>query len=259
MASWVIFGSWTQCGQPHRIWPSRSSARSCGQRLGQQDDVAVGDELVAGQQPGDVRRQLLVGHAEALAVAAFEVDARPQVGVDPLEVPRMDRQPALVLLAGPRDDSEAELVHTCAGHRCRRRVIRLHAASPAAAAPAIAPAIALGFRRAHAAARPVRRRVALPAVPVTFRECSRTAAPASVARSLARVALSLVAGCASGTVAGPPSMVLGGSVVAGLLLVPGSGRWVLIARCPSWVCCPSRVRTCAVGVAGGSSSVGSIS
>ena len=60
-------------------------------RLGQQDDVAVRDQLAAGAKPGDLRRQLLVGHAELLAVAAFEVDAFPQVGIDPLDVQRVDR------------------------------------------------------------------------------------------------------------------------------------------------------------------------
>jgi len=69
-----------------------------GQRFGQQDHIAVGDQLLAGKQPGDVRRQPLVGYTETLAVATFEKDAPAQVGIDALEVPRMDRQPPLMLL-----------------------------------------------------------------------------------------------------------------------------------------------------------------
>ena len=68
------------------------------QRLGQQDDVAVGDQPRAGQQPGDQWRQPLVGHAEAFAVALFEKDVPAQVGIDPLDVQRVDRQPPLILL-----------------------------------------------------------------------------------------------------------------------------------------------------------------
>ena len=58
-------------------------------------------------------RQLLVGHAEGLAVAVLEVDAPAQIGVDPLKVPGVDRQPALALFARSTDDSEAELIHWC--------------------------------------------------------------------------------------------------------------------------------------------------
>jgi hypothetical protein len=79
--------------------------------LGQQDDITVRQELAAGTEPGDVGCQLRVGHAEMLTVAAFEVDASPQAGVDPLDVQRVDREPALVLLPRPRYDSEAELIH----------------------------------------------------------------------------------------------------------------------------------------------------
>jgi hypothetical protein len=38
---------------------------------------------------------LPVWHAELLTVAALEVDAPPQTGLDPLDVQRVDRQPPL--------------------------------------------------------------------------------------------------------------------------------------------------------------------
>ena len=66
---------------------------------------------VTGAKPGDRGRELLVGHAEALTVTALKVDAFPQVSRYPLNVQRMDRKPALVLLPRPRHDSEAELIH----------------------------------------------------------------------------------------------------------------------------------------------------
>ena len=46
-------------------------------RLGEQDDIAVREELLTGAKPGHAIRQLLVGYAEALAVAALEVDTFP--------------------------------------------------------------------------------------------------------------------------------------------------------------------------------------
>jgi hypothetical protein len=54
---------------------------------------------------------VVVGEAEALAVAALEVELVAQDRVDPLEVRRVDRQPALVLLQGRRDDAGAEEIH----------------------------------------------------------------------------------------------------------------------------------------------------
>ena len=81
------------------------------QRLWEQDDIAVRQELLMGAETSDMARQLLVGHAETLTVAVLEVDAPPQPGIDPLDVQRMDRQPPLVLLPRPRHDAEAELIH----------------------------------------------------------------------------------------------------------------------------------------------------
>ena len=80
-------------------------------RLGEQDDIALREELVMGAQAGHIWRQPLVGHAETLAISALEVDASAQVGLDPLDVQRVDRQPALVLLPRSRHDSEAQLIH----------------------------------------------------------------------------------------------------------------------------------------------------
>jgi hypothetical protein len=71
------------------------------QRFEQQDDVAVVDQLFAWEEPGDVWCQLLVRYPEVVAVAAFEVDVRPQVGVDPRDMQGMDRQPPLMFFARP--------------------------------------------------------------------------------------------------------------------------------------------------------------
>ena len=69
-----------------------------GLRFGQQDDIAFREELVAGAKPGHQRGQLVIGHAEPLAVAVLEIDTFAQTGVDPPDVQRMDREPLLVLL-----------------------------------------------------------------------------------------------------------------------------------------------------------------
>jgi hypothetical protein len=69
-----------------------------GLRLGQQDDIAFCEELRTGAKPGHGRGQLLIGHAETLAITALEINAFPQVGINPLDVQRMNREPPLVLL-----------------------------------------------------------------------------------------------------------------------------------------------------------------
>ena len=81
------------------------------QRFGQHDDVAPGDQLRARQEARHEGGQLLVRHAERLAVTALQVDAVSEIGRDPVQVQRVDRQPPLVGLAEPRDDSERELLH----------------------------------------------------------------------------------------------------------------------------------------------------
>jgi hypothetical protein len=92
---------------------------------GLQDDVALLDELLAGPEAGDPALELVVRQAEAVPVAAFEVDALPEVVGNPTEVLGMERKPALVLLARPGHDPEAQLVHAVSfgwGHPALRPV-----------------------------------------------------------------------------------------------------------------------------------------
>jgi hypothetical protein len=49
MASWVISSFCTQCGQPHRICPVAQLGEIRRKRFEQQDDIAVADQLLAGQ------------------------------------------------------------------------------------------------------------------------------------------------------------------------------------------------------------------
>lgn len=59
-------------------------------------------------------RRKLTGSGDtmnAFTAHDLEADAFAQVGVDPLDMQRVDREPALVLLPRPRHDSEAELMH----------------------------------------------------------------------------------------------------------------------------------------------------
>ena len=54
------------------------------QRLGLQNDVALLDELLTSSEACDPALELVVGHAVAIPVATFEVDARPEViGIRP--------------------------------------------------------------------------------------------------------------------------------------------------------------------------------
>src|SRR6266851_7560340 len=91
--------------------PLAQLAEVSRQRLGEQDDIAVRQELLMGAETSDMARQPLVGHAETLTVAVLEVDAPSQPGIDPLDVQRVDREPPLALLPRPRHDAEAELIH----------------------------------------------------------------------------------------------------------------------------------------------------
>src|ERR1700722_8208989 len=82
-----------------------------GLRLGEQDDIAVLEKLGTRAEPGDALRELLVRDYEGLSVTGLEVDVFPQVSGDPLEVQRMNREPALALFPRPAYDTEAELIH----------------------------------------------------------------------------------------------------------------------------------------------------
>ncbi len=70
-----------------------------GLDFGQQNDVAVGDELVSGADSTDEFGQCVVRGAKVRAVAMLEEDPRPHPTVDPAEMCRVNRQSALVRLA----------------------------------------------------------------------------------------------------------------------------------------------------------------
>ena len=108
MASWVIARSCTQCGQPQSTCPSRSSSRSAASGFGSATTSPSAMISSRERDRADQRSELVVGDAEALAVAVLEHDVRPQVGVDALEVRRMQRQPPLVGLARRGEHAESE-------------------------------------------------------------------------------------------------------------------------------------------------------
>jgi hypothetical protein len=72
----------------------------------QEDDVALGDQLLAGGDPADEVGQLVVGGAEVRSVAVLEKDALADLSVYPAEVRRVKRQPALVRLARAGQDTK---------------------------------------------------------------------------------------------------------------------------------------------------------
>lgn len=80
-------------------------------RFGQQRDVALGDEPLAGAQAYHEWSQRVVGDAEAFAVALFEEDPLSYVRGDPVEVAGVQREAELVLLAGGGEYSEAHQAH----------------------------------------------------------------------------------------------------------------------------------------------------
>ena len=88
------------------------------QRLGKQDDVRVREQLLVRTEPADQRPELLVRHAEVLAVSGLEEHPVPQLRLDAVEVTGVDRQPPLVGLARPRDDPDAQLLHARPLGRC---------------------------------------------------------------------------------------------------------------------------------------------
>lgn len=71
---------------------------------------AFRDDLVAGAQAANLRREPLVGD-EALPVAALEEDPPSQVGIGRFQVPGVNRRPTLVRLGrGPEDGQVALLL-----------------------------------------------------------------------------------------------------------------------------------------------------
>ena len=81
-----------------------------GLDLGQQDDVAVGDELFPGADSTDEFGQCVVRGAEIRAVAVLEEDPRPDPAIDPAEMRRVNRQSALVRLARASQDPQRKRV-----------------------------------------------------------------------------------------------------------------------------------------------------
>ena len=67
-----------------------------GLRLGQQDDVGVGDEFFARTHASDEGSRWLSAKPNPLAVTRFEDDRLPQLRIDALEVSGVDRQPLFV-------------------------------------------------------------------------------------------------------------------------------------------------------------------
>ncbi len=75
-------------------------------RFRQQDHVRFRDHLLAGSDRPDVGTQLIIREAEPKSVPVFEHDRRPQVGVDPVEACRMQRQAPFPRLAGAGEHAE---------------------------------------------------------------------------------------------------------------------------------------------------------
>ena len=71
---------------PPQDLPNAQPGEVAEQRLGLQDDVALLDELLASPEASDRALQLVVGHAEAVPVAMFEVDTVPEIIRNPTEV-----------------------------------------------------------------------------------------------------------------------------------------------------------------------------
>ncbi len=81
------------------------------QRLGQQDDITVRQQLPAAAHTSDMARQLLVRHAETFTVTVLQIDALPHAGIHMLQMQRVDRKPPLILLLRPREHPETEQFH----------------------------------------------------------------------------------------------------------------------------------------------------
>ena len=100
--------------------------------LGQQHHVAGRNDLLTRTDARDLGGEMLVREAEVLALSPLKDDSRPKVGLNPVEVLRMDRQPELVLLARAGKDAKTELIHE------PRASCRLKRPPPARPSPRVA-------------------------------------------------------------------------------------------------------------------------
>jgi hypothetical protein len=77
-----------------------------GLNLGQQNDVTVGEELRASADATDEFAQRVICGAEIRSVAVLNEYPRSERRVDPAQMRRVDRQSALILLAGAGENSK---------------------------------------------------------------------------------------------------------------------------------------------------------
>ena len=68
---------WTQWAQPHKDLALAHLRKVLRQWLGEQDDIAVHQQLLTAAEASNVARQLPVRHAEPLTVATLKVNAPP--------------------------------------------------------------------------------------------------------------------------------------------------------------------------------------
>ena len=108
MASWVITGSWTQCGQPQSTAPGRIASTSACCGLGRSTTSESARISARLANPPTRAGQLLVAAPEAVPVAVLEGDPTAELGRDPGEVVGVDRETVLVLLQGGADDAETQ-------------------------------------------------------------------------------------------------------------------------------------------------------
>ena len=80
-------------------------------RFRYQHDVAFRHQLLPRAKTGEHTDEPRIGHVVGVAIPVLDVGASPQRRVDPGEVLRVNRQPALVRLARTGDHAEAERGH----------------------------------------------------------------------------------------------------------------------------------------------------
>lgn len=113
----MINGDLRQLPVLNAVWPSpeRLTDTQLGDvvehRFGLQNDITFGDQLFSCAEPGEHTFEVVVGKSEILAVAVFEVDAATEFGRYAVEVPRMQRMSALVLLEGAGHHAQGQLLH----------------------------------------------------------------------------------------------------------------------------------------------------